>query len=86
MRVQFYLSLAGKPLWPQDNFDRQTSHVIPGLIRKLLDDSYGGGTAPRPFSRTGPTRLSTSKLASTAVTWDSLFEVRKQLHSLNQIR
>ena len=39
---------------PRDNFDLETSHVIPGLIRKMLDDServtlWGDGSPTREF-------------------------------------
>jgi GDP-L-fucose synthase len=39
---------------PRDNFDLQTSHVIPGLIRKMLDNSdrvtlWGDGSPTREF-------------------------------------
>ena len=49
---------------PRDNFDLETSHVIPALIRKMLDGarrrSCSGATARRPASS------STSRTASTA--------------------
>ena len=39
---------------PRDNFDLETSHVIPGLIRKMLDNSdrvtlWGDGSPTREF-------------------------------------
>ena len=39
---------------PRDNFDLETSHVIPGLIRKMLDDPdrvtlWGDGSPTREF-------------------------------------